>query len=121
MENSFAAKSTPDSEEETTEQFLDFDHTYAQFRADHPVRQIHLKGHKWEYIDTGTGDVLILLPGFFGVAGTDFMYILGLKNFFHIISITYPETIYSIADDLIDNVPLLVSQSTNALVHEQMR
>lgn len=87
---------------------LDLKQIHSQFKTDHLVRQITLRGYRWEFIDSGIGDPLILLPGFFGIAGTDFLYILDLQKFFRTISITYPENIQTI-DGLVTGLRDLIN------------
>jgi pimeloyl-ACP methyl ester carboxylesterase len=64
---------------------------YQQFLATYPLQQQQIEGYCWEYIDTEVGDeVLLLLPGGFGVAQTSWQYILAFATRYRVLSLHYP-------------------------------
>jgi pimeloyl-ACP methyl ester carboxylesterase len=73
------------------------------FQKQHTLQRCLVGGQKWEFFDGGEGEVLLLLPGFFGVAGTDFLYSLAFEPHYRVISLTYPETSASLAE-LVDGL-----------------
>jgi pimeloyl-ACP methyl ester carboxylesterase len=65
--------------------------SYKAFLATYPLRSIQIDGNRWEYIDTGVGnEVLLLLPGGFGVAQTSWQYILAFATRYRVLSLHYP-------------------------------
>lgn len=70
---------------------------FADFQAQHPLHERTVNGWRWQFLDAGQGVALVLLPGFFGIAGTDFQYVLAFAHDFRVLSLTYPEGIASIA------------------------
>jgi len=84
--------------------------SFAAFQKVHVLRIVTTKSNSgnqhnlvWEYIDSGVGDVLLMLPGFFGVAGTDFHYIQAMEQERRVISLTYPAAAARIAE-LVDGL-----------------
>src|SRR5262245_20978177 len=73
---------------------------FTAFRHQHPLRRCEVHGQTWDYIDSGRGEALLLLPGFFGVADTCFLYVLAFERDFRTIALTYPETAATI-DELV--------------------
>lgn len=91
-----------------------FDRTYASvpadqrealraFRETHPLRRATIAGTPWEYLDSGTGErVILLLVGGLRVADAAFCSILRLESEFRIVTPTYPAltTMTALADGL---------------------
>jgi len=85
---------------------------FTAFQEMHDLRIVTTEGDGggglawvWEYFDSGAGEVLLMLPGFFGVAGTDYQYILALEKERRVISLTYPAEaagIGALVDGLVD-------------------
>jgi pimeloyl-ACP methyl ester carboxylesterase len=75
---------------------LDLPARFAAFQENHSLSACLVNGQSWRYISSGDGEAVLLLPGFFGTAGTDFLYILAFEKSCRVISVTYPEGIASI-------------------------
>lgn len=81
---------------------------FAAFEKANPRRVWRVAGQEWVYIDwndSGRRDggyarcsPLVMLPGFFGVAGTDFLYFEGLASDLRLISLTYPAGAASVTE-----------------------
>ena len=71
---------------------------YRVFCAAHPPRYRTVDGVVWEYLACGAGDeVLVLLPGGFGVASTAFQYALALGGKYRVLSLSYPDALTTAA------------------------
>jgi pimeloyl-ACP methyl ester carboxylesterase len=89
---------------------------YAAFLAAHPPRQLTIAGARWELIEAGSGPVVALLPGGFGVAATSFQYVAGLSCDHRAIALTYPPNLDRIAD-LADGVAEVLNACGAARAH----
>jgi pimeloyl-ACP methyl ester carboxylesterase len=64
---------------------------YPTFLATYPLQQKQIGDHIWEYIDTQRGaEVLLLLPGGFGLAHTSWQYVLAFAHHYRVVSLHYP-------------------------------
>lgn len=66
---------------------------YASFLAAHPPRALDVAGARWELIEAGAGEAVLLLPGGFGVAATSFQYLADLSRDHRAIALTYPPSL----------------------------
>lgn len=89
---------------------------FAAFQQQYPLCTCVVEGQQWEYIAGGAGEVFLLLPGFFGVASTDFLYILHFAPHYRAIAITYPETCASV-EALVDGLAGFMDQLGIARAH----
>ncbi len=71
---------------------------FAAFQAQHPLQSRQVGGWNWQYIDAGRGQALVMLPGFFGVAGTDFQYVTAFEPARRVLSLTYPVEAASVGE-----------------------
>lgn len=72
---------------------------HAAFLAAHPPRRLLVHGRAWELIEAGAGpEVVVLLPGGFGVAATSFQYLADLGRDRRAIALTYPPELDRIGD-----------------------
>ncbi len=77
---------------------LDISERFRYFRSTHPITRLTIDGHQWEYTASGNGaEMLILLPGGFGVAETSFLYIIEFDTQYRVLSLTYPATVTTVA------------------------
>lgn len=90
---------------------------YQAFCTAHPLRCRVIAGVRWEYLVGGTGpQVLVLLPGGFGVAATSFLYVQAFETKYRVVSITYPTSVASVAD-LVDGLAQLLAHEGIAKAH----
>jgi pimeloyl-ACP methyl ester carboxylesterase len=94
----------------------DLQASFDSFQKSHPLQCCLVDGQSWEYILTGEGDNLLMLPGFFGVAGTDFRYILAFEGQYRVISVTYPQAGNSVSA-LVDGLAAFMDGMGIAQVH----
>jgi pimeloyl-ACP methyl ester carboxylesterase len=69
---------------------FDLQACFQAFQEQHPLRSCQVGGQTWEYMVGGNGEALLMLPGFFGVAGTDFLYLLAFEQSYRVFSLSYP-------------------------------
>lgn len=94
----------------TAEHYRDFCQTY-------PLQSRTVAGNCWEYIDTGgSGEVLVLLPGGFGVADTSFRLILAFMPYYRVVSLSYPTDITTI-DGLVAGIAGLLKAVSIEAAH----
>jgi pimeloyl-ACP methyl ester carboxylesterase len=89
---------------------------FDSFQKSHPVQCCLVNDQDWEYVLAGAGDTLLMLPGFFGVAGTDFRYILAFEGQYRVISVTYPPSGDSVSA-LVDGLAAYMDSLGIARVH----
>lgn len=90
---------------------------YRAFCAAHPPHYRTLAGAVWEFVGAGAGpETLVLLPGGFGVADTAFLYVQALAAQYRVISVSYPDTLGSVAG-LADGLAALLAGEGVARAH----
>ncbi len=95
---------------------IDLSARFAAFQRHYPLCACVVNDQIWEYIASGEGEVLLLLPGFFGVAQTNFLYVLNFERCYRVVSVNYPEAGVSIAE-LVEGLAGFMDQLGVAQAH----
>lgn len=89
---------------------------FDRFQASHTLSYQVIDGIEWEYLQSGRGKSLILLPGALGVADTSFQLIEAFAADYCVLALRYPTGI-TLVHPLVDGIAKFITKTTAQPVH----
>jgi pimeloyl-ACP methyl ester carboxylesterase len=89
---------------------------FRQFQVTHTLRYQKINRIEWEYIHSGRGQTLLLLPGALGVADTSFQLIQAFEADYCVVAARYPAGI-TLVCPLLDGIAELIRTTAAQPVH----